>query len=205
MEGKTWLLLPDGFRDQECGEAYPLPSDRTSLQQLVAIPIPHNKKDSGCIYLKRALKLWQRRQAHKQSAAFDVARRVESIGRTQESYNAKIRKLREEAIAAVDGVKQEAERATASLNTLFSLGRRGIEGQMQAHLANTQWQGEQISASAFRECFRMVTQAVKGLGLPSEQRASADEVVLEQVAASIRETQETVALATDPEKTEIEH
>lgn len=205
MEGKTWLLLPEGFRDQECGSTYPLPSDRLSLQQLVAIPLPLNKTDSGCVYLRRAMKAWHLKQAHRQSAALDVARREESIHRAQKSYNARIKGLREEAIAAVEGVKQEAERAAASLNTLFSLGRQGIEGQMQAHLSNTLWQGEQISASAFRDCFRMVTQAVKGLGLPSEQRTSAAEVIFEQVAESIRGTQETVALAVDEEKDETAH
>lgn len=205
MEGQTWLLLPEGFRDQECGELYPLPSDRLSLQQLASIPVPRNKKDSGCLYLKRVLKVYKRRQAHKQSAVLDVARREVAIGRAQENFSARLQGLRAEVTAAVEGVKQEVERATASLNTLFTLGRQGIEGQMKAHLEGALWQGEGITASAFRECFRMVTQAVKGLGLPSEQRNHAAEAVMEEVAASLRDTQETVALASNPEKSEVEH
>jgi hypothetical protein len=179
--------------------------DLPGLQRLSSIAIPPGKKDSGSIYLKRAINEWKKRLARKQSAILDSGRRTVAIARDQTEFRARIKGLREEAIAAVEGVRQEAERAVANLNDLFVLGRKGIEAQMRAHLDGTDWQGEQITSSAFRECFRMVAQAVKGLGLPSEQRGKAAEAVIEEVAASLRDTQEAVALAADDEKPEVEH
>ena len=201
MAGRTWLLLPEGFRAAECGLTYPLPSRRLELQKLSGIYIPPNKQDCGCKYIKRAIKAWKSRQRQATSAVLDVQRRQKSIQQSQWNYNREIKKLKQEAREAVDGVKAEAAQAIASLKDLFALGRRGIDAQMRAHLAGEEWQGEKITARAFRECFRMVTQAVKGLGLPSEQRAKADAAIMEEVAASIKATQETLALApgTEPE------
>ena len=54
----------------------------------------------------------------------------------------------------------KAVNAIANLNDLFALGRRGIDGQMQAHLAGETWMGEEINARAFRELFRMVITGV---------------------------------------------
>ena len=68
QKGRTWLLLPQGFRDQQFGKTYPLPSRRLELQKLVAIYIPKNKKDSGCLYLRRALDKWKKQQARATSA-----------------------------------------------------------------------------------------------------------------------------------------
>lgn len=193
--GKTWLLLPDGFRSDECGNLYPLPSDRADIQKLVAIPIPRRKKDSGVIYLKRALKEWRSRQEHRQSAALGAARAEQQVLQAKAEFTAMTREMKAEARAAVEEVKQEAQKAVANLNDLFALGREGIEGQMRAHLAGSEWQGEKIGADAFRECFRMVTQAVKGLGLPSGQRDKAREAVMEELAKSLEDTRDAVAMA----------
>ena len=193
--GKTWLLLPERIRSNECGMLYPLPGDRTEIQKLVAIPIPKRKKDCGTLYLRRALKEWRKRQEHRQSAALGAARAETQIINAKKEFTALTKELRAEARAAVDEVRQEAQKAVANLSDLFSLGREGIEGQMKAHIAGTEWKGEPIDARAFRECFRMVSQAVKGLGLPSDQRDKARDVVMEEFAASLKDTQEVVAMA----------
>ena len=193
--GKTWLLLPEGFRTNECGQLYPLPSARTDIQKLVAIPIPRNKRDCGTLYLKRALKEWKSRQEHRQSAALNSARVEQQVVKARDNFTMLTKELRAEARAAVDEVRAEAQKAVASLNDLFALGRQGIEGQMKAHIAGTEWQGEKIDAEGFRRCFRMVSQAVKGLGLPTEQRDRARDAVMEEFAASLKDTQEAVAMA----------
>ena len=93
----------------------------------------------------------------------------------------------------------------ASLTDLFSLARKGIDGQMRAHLDGKEWMGEKINARAFRECFRMVTQTVKGLGLPSEERTRAKSAIMDEVAEALKDTQETVALAPGGDDEEVEH
>ena len=50
--GHTWLLLPEGFRDQSDGSKYPLPSRHQDIFKLACIYIPPLKNDAGCIYLK---------------------------------------------------------------------------------------------------------------------------------------------------------
>ena len=194
-KGKTWLLLPDGFRANECGNLYPLPSMRPDIQKLVAIPIPRRKKDCGVIYLKRALKEWRDSLEHRQSAALGAARAEQQVIKAKQNFTALTKELRAEAQAAVDAVRQEAQKAVASLNDLFALGREGIEGQMKAYIAGTEYQGERIDAEGFRRCFRMVSQAVKGLGLPTEQRDRARDAVMEEFAASLKDTQEAVAMS----------
>ena len=193
--GKTWLLLPEGFRDQECGLLYPLPSGRNELQKLAAIPIPLAKQDCGVIYLRRALKAFNGRQAKRQSATLDIAYKGRQAENVVRKVQVLAKELRAEARAAVEEVKQEAQKAVANLNDLFALGREGIDGQMKAHLAGENWHDEKVDAAAFRECFRMVTQAVKGLGLPSGQRDKAREAVMEEIAKSLEDTREAVALA----------
>ena len=204
MAGRTWLLLPNGFRAAECGLTYPLPSRRLELQKLPGIYIPPNKQDCGVKYLRRAIKKWKGLQRRANSAVLDVGRRQKSIQESQWRYNQEIKALRQEAREAVESVRLEAEQAIASLNDLFSLGRKGIDSQMRAHLDGKEWQGERIMAAAFRQCFGMVTRAIKGLGLPSDQRAPAAEAIMEEVAASIKATREAVMLAAKPE-TETEH
>lgn len=200
-EGKTWLLLPDGYRAQEFGQTYPLPSRTTDLQVLSTIYVPKAKIDSGCLYIRRAIEKLRDQGRRKQSALMNMNTKVETVTHAHERYLARAKELRQEMMQAVEGVRAEAVKAVANLNDLFSLGREGIEGQMKAHLAGQDWKGEPISASAFRDCFKMVTQAVKGLGLPSSQRESAEKAIVEELAASIEATQDAVALAI-PEETE---
>ena len=76
---------------------------------------------------------------------------------------------------------------------------------MRAYNDGEEIHGEKIDASGFRECFRIVTQAVKGLGLPSDQKKPAQQAILEQAAAAIKSTQETVSLATNPKEGEVKH
>ena len=201
IEGRVCELLPEGFRDNDSARTYPLPSARTELQKLVAIPISPNV-NSGNIYLQRALSAFKRKQARRTSAVNDIAFRSQKIAVDSSRLKAQMNELRAEAQSAVDGVKAQAEQAIASLSDLFALGRRGLESQMQAHLSGSQWQGEAISAAAFRDCFRMVTQAVKGLGLPSEQRGKAAEAIMQEVADSLEATREAVAMASPDCETE---
>lgn len=205
QDGKTWLLLPHGFRSQEQGGEYPLPTDRQDLQRLATIYIPPNKKDSGCVYLKRAVAASKEKQRRHISAVNDMHKREETIKSRQYDYTQYIKDKRREVREAVETVQKEAEQAIASLTDLFSLGRKGLDGQMRAHIENKEWQGELIDARAFRECFRMVTQAVKGLGLPSKERSQATDVIIEEVAAALKDTQETVALAFSANDDEVKH
>lgn len=193
--GKTWQILPEGFRDRTDGSTYPLPSRRLELQKLASIEIPPHRQDCGYFYIRRAIKEWKERQGRAASAIHDVGCRANAIQRSQWRYNQEIKKHKEEARKAVNEVRQEAAQAIASLNDLFSLGRKGIDGQMRAYLAGEEYQGERITGAAFRQCFKMVTQAVKGLGLPSDQKAPAADAIFEEYAASLRDTQETLALA----------
>jgi len=201
--GKTWLLLPDGFRAEDFGKTYPLPSNRSDLQRLAAIPIPPGKHDSGCVYLRRALREWKRRAARRESSLLDFARREDAIQRDHNKLRQHIKEMKVEARNAVDEVREEAAKAVASLTDLFSLGRRGLDGQMRAHLDGIEWQGEKIDARAFRECFRMVTQTVKALGLPSSEQKNAQQSILEEAAAAMRDTQSILSEddATDGDKT----
>jgi hypothetical protein len=193
--GKTWLLLPEGFRDEDSGKSYPLPTHRREVQRLIAITIPPNKHDSGCYYLRRAVEAYRQRQARSQSALLDIGRRQEKAQARMEAYELQIKRLQQQAKDAVANVRAEADKAIASLNDLFSLGRAGLDGQMKAHLANEEWKGEKIDAEAFRQCFRLVSQAVKGLGLPSTERETARDAIIGEAAASLRATREAVAMA----------
>jgi hypothetical protein len=205
MSGKTWLLLPDGFRDQDSGRSYPLPSIRGELLKLIPIVVPPGKTDSGCLYLQRVMEEFKKRQGRKQSAALDLARAETKVAAMKTNTFRRLTKMEAQAREALESVKQQAQEAIASLNDLFSLGRRGIEGQMRSHLGGNEWQGEKISARDFRECFRMVTQAVKGLGLPSEQRAEAEDAIIDQVAESIKAIQDASSLDPSTADEETEH
>jgi len=197
--GKTWLLLPQGFRAEEFGLTYPLPSSISDLETLYELKIPPRKADSGCRYLHRAHKKYRERAARAESRLHDIGRREHKIKYTTENYIALMKRKREEANAAVEDVRKAAEMATASLTDLFSLGRRGLEEQMQAYLDGKPLRGETIDSKAFRDCFRMVTQAVKGLGLPDPQRKNAADSIMEQAAEAIRRTRGAMS---DPKVTE---
>ena len=201
--GQTWLLLPEGHRDQESGQIYPLPSRLTDLQVLSTVFVKPTKMDSGCIYIRRALAHLREHGKRKQSALMDIGTRVEKVQHAHEHYLQSVKHVKQEIKETLEGVKREAEQAIANLTDLFALGRKGIEGQMKAHLEGAAWHGEPIDARAFRECFRMVSQAVKGLGLPSDQRPAAERVIVDELAAALEDTQDALSQATDDD--EVEH
>ena len=144
------------------------------------------------IYLNRAIVAVKGRRMRRQSAVLDMGRRQRTIIEMQSTLKSRMKAAQVEAALAVEDVRQRAVEAIAGLDELFALGRRGLDGQMRAHLDNQQWQGEFITAQAFRQCFRMVSMAVKGLGLPSEQRQVATKAVMDQVAESIKATQDAI-------------
>ncbi len=201
-QGKTWLLLPHGFRDRECAITYPLPTQRPDLQRISIIPLKRSAWDCGSVYIRRAMREFKRRPNTYNRAAKATDAHVERLETMHREYQSRLDNLRTESRKAVDEVKEEAKQAIASLMDLFALGRKGIAGQMQAHLDGKEWQGEKIDAGAFRQCFRMVTQAVDGLGLPTEQRASASNAIMQQVAESIQSTQDTVSVVQNTDEAE---
>jgi hypothetical protein len=193
--GKTWHLLPEGFRDRPSARAYPLPSSREELTKIgMIVPAP-GQSDNGCVYISRCRKRLKEMDLRRASAANDIQYRQYKVVKGEEKFTKKLKALEEEAIRAVDSVKEEAERATASLTDLFSLGRKGLKGQMEAHLANETWKGENISAKAFRDCYSMVSGTVKALGLPTDQKKYAQEAVMAEAAAALRDTQDALQLA----------
>jgi hypothetical protein len=196
-DGRCWEILPEGFRD--AGKTYPLPSSYADLQRLAAIPIPPGKFGSDATYLKRALAEYKRRAGRRTSAATDITRKTWKIEKADQRFRERLDEMKVEAQAAVDGVKVQAAEAIASLTDLFALGRKGLEAQMKAHLAGEKLHDEDINAAAFRDCFRMVTQAVKGLGLPSDQRERAQEAIMQEAADALESTREAVAMAGSPE------
>jgi hypothetical protein len=203
--GRPWLLLPDGFRDRASGRTYPLPSNAGELQRLMAIPINARQKDAGTIYLLRAEKKWQEGRRRRVSALVDTEAKKQDISNARAALRTEMRQLKHEAERAVNEVRIEAEKQIANLSDLFALGRKGIEGQMRAHLDGAEWKGESISARDFRDCFRMVSQAVKGLGLPSDQREKAREVVMQEVAEAAESTKDALSLAPGGKDPEVEH
>ena len=191
MGGRTWLLLPEGFRDEVSASTYPVPSSISELQTLISIPLPGRKRDGGCAYLRRIAKLLKaKRQKKLLAPRLSAESRLQQIEHAYENQQKLLKRLRVEARDEVSRVRDAADKAIASLSDLFDLGRNGLDGQMQAHMAGEEWRGERITADAFRQCFRLVSQAVKGLGLPTAQRESAGEAIMSQVAASIRATQD---------------
>jgi hypothetical protein len=203
--GKTWLLLPEGFRAQECGRTYPLPSRRPELELLTSIFIPFNKQDSGCLYLRRAAKKAKEARKRVQSATYDLASRRAKVKQDHGEFKRSLKSLKSEARQMVDEVRQEAQRQAASLNTLYDLTKRGLEGLIEAYLENKLWNGEKVTNAEFLAAGRIVTQTSKALGLPQQPGDSMAETVFDEYAAAIKETQETVALAPPSDDPEIEH
>ncbi|MHC4315266.1 MAG: hypothetical protein ACYSW3_22705 [Planctomycetota bacterium] len=195
IAGKTWHLLPEGFRDRESARAYPLPSGRQELTRIATITPPPGQNDNGCVYIRRCRKKLKEVDLRRISAVHDIEFREHKIAKGEKAFTKKMEILEEEAKRAVEAVKEEAEKATASLADLFALGRKGLKGQMEAHLNATEWQGEKINAKAFRDCYSMVSGTVKALGLPTDQKKSAQEVVIAEAAASLRATQDALSLA----------
>ncbi len=195
------MLLPEGFRSKPWGKVYPLPALREEIQQLSTITIPPRKMDVGCIYIRRAIKEWGKRDCTRNAALNRVAGHEQSVKRLHTNFALRTKGMRADCREAVADVQKVAAEACASLTDLFALAKRGIEGQMRAHLDGKQWHGEDINARAFRECFRMVTQTVKGLGLPSDERAKAKGAIMEEVGAALKDTREVVDLAPGPKDT----
>jgi len=193
--GQPERLLPRRYRDIELGKTYPLPSRISELRKLVIIPVPPFRKDAGSEYMRRAAARYKELLSRKQSALLDIGARAEQARLAQKSFDKSLESMQAEAKSAVDGVRTEINRAIASLSDLFRLGREGLEGQMKAHLANEPWKGEVIDADAFRQCFRMVSQTVKALGVPTEQSDKAKEAIIEEAAKALQETREALAMS----------
>lgn len=204
-QGKTWLLLPEGFRHQDAGLTYPLPTKENDIREIGSLYITPHKRDAGCKYIRRAIiecrAINKARRRGGLPPVLDIGHREDQIKRRHREFDIRISELKKKARDAVKEVREEAQKASASLNELFTLGKKGLEGQMKAHLEGKEWQGEKINAVAFRGCFRLVSQAVKGLGLPSDDRDVATETIMEEVAEALKDTQETVEMAPagDPE------
>lgn len=203
INGRIDKILPDGFRDRKCGLTYPLPSNLADIQRVATVPIMAHSTDAGSVYVRRAIRIWKKKQSRRISALHDTERKGAKIENAQREFSRRAKELKAEARQIVDDVRAEAEKAVASLHDLFALGREGIEGQMRAHLSNSTWNGEQIDARAFRECFRMVSQTVKGMGVAPDQRDKARDVVMEEVAKSVEATRS--ALSSNTEEDEVQY
>ncbi len=193
MAGKTWLLLPSAFRAS--GKSYPLPSKRIELQLLSTIPIPAYKKDDGVLYIKRAIGRWKLRQTQSVRNEVHIQSGIFRAEQSADKLILRTKELRQQAKQAVDEVREEAQKASASLGDLFSLIRKGLNGMIKAHIAGEEWHGSMVTKREFLTASAVVIGAVKGLGIPSGQGKVAKDVIQEQVAAAIREMQETLALA----------
>ena len=204
-KGRTWLLLPEGFRDQESGQNYPLPNKLHDLTKMASLYIPPDKKDSGCIYLRRCAKRHKQRVGERQRTIYRIERAEHETKEAAKKHQRTLVELERRAEQAVSEVEAKAGEAIASLNDLFTLGRKGLHGMMKAHLAGEKWQDEKIRAGAFRQCFRMVAQTVKGLGLPSDQKDKARDAILDEAAASLRATHEALAMQRDDPDPPVEH
>jgi len=195
-KGRTWLLLPEGYRQPPAGMKYPLPTLRADLQRLMTITIKSDKRDTGSTYIRRAIKEHHRRSTGRwKDEDLRMEGREHRLARQEERYGQRLKDLGKRATAATNRVVDEARLAAASLKTLFELGKKGLEGQMQAHLKGNEWQGEKISAAAFRGCFGLVRQTVKDIGLPASPEDDLTDTVMDEVAASIEETRGTISLA----------
>ena len=207
--GRTWAMLPPAFRNQEDGGTYPLPTRRQELQILTTIYTPPNKKDAGCVYLRRAMAAFKKAQARTSSQILDLSHRRNAIETRQKdlilTMKQKTEEVKEATEKAKEFIQKQAEEAVASMSDLFSLSRKGLDGQMQAHLAGEEWKKETITAHAFRECVRIVTQTVKGLGLPSEERTRSTEAINKEIADSLEGTRDALDLAPGSDDGETKH
>ena len=204
VAGQTWKLIPSDYRTYEHVASYPLPSRGREIEIVARIEFPVEKRNCGVTYIRRCRAELERRGSKRLAdiASTEVRRQklLRRVANSSHEFRKKAREADRTIREAVEGVRDVAAREVATLSDLFSLGRKGIRDQMEAHLNGKKLKGEKISASAFRDCFKIVTAAVKGLGLPSDQRKPATEAVMEEVAASLRDTQEAIALSTPPDK-----
>lgn len=194
-EGKTWLLLPEGYRQAPAGKDYPLPSFMSDIQTLAQIPIPKLKRDQGVVYLRRINKEFTKRLAHRQSALLGIARKETQVNRQAKKFQQKVRHFGIEMKKTLNGLKEEAEKAKVTLNEVLDLAKVTVKGQLEAHLAKQKWQGEEITAAAARDLAKIAINAVKGLGVPSEARDQATEAMFEEFAEALKDSQEVISMA----------
>ena len=194
QNGRTWLLLPEEHNSSVLAKEYPLPTDKEEILILALIEPGLHRMDSGAIYLRRAHKRWKEVRRGKIRAPINIERVEQKTEEMGKQFEKRLEALEAKANTALQRVQDAASNAIASLDDLFRLGREGLEGQMKAHLAQEEWKGEGINARAFRDCFRMVFQAVKGLGLPTAEESKAREAIFEELAASLRATQEATVM-----------
>lgn len=202
MSGETWKILPLGFRGQDAAKTYPLPTKRGELQKIVAVPLPKGRRDNGCIYITRAIDALRKSLSRRQAAVYDVSKLSDQVQAKSAAMTQAIQKARATIQVEVNRVRDEAQESVSGLRSLFAMGREGMERMMRAHLNNEPVNadengegGEMIDAKAFRECFRMVYQAVHGLGIPTGQEKSAKGAILQEAAEAIRDTQDALSLA----------
>lgn len=199
--GKTWKLLPPGFRAQEHGSTWPMPARTRELGLIAKIQVPEHKTDSGCVYIRRCRRELERRHMLAADRARELrlkAMTPEERLQVDEEYARTLDKAVHDATRRinqeVDGIREVCEKAAASLDELFELGRRGVEGQMRAHLEGDDWQEEKISAAAFRDCFKMVTGAVTKMGVPTGQEKKARDAIFHEISAAEDDLKESLAL-----------
>ncbi len=199
-DGKTWKILPVGFRAKECGTTYPLPSNPKELQRMTTLFIQpttaHRRyEDSGVTYLKRAVDRWKECQLNRRSALLDAESNRNKIRLEKDNFHSAVKIQKQNIRDAVKEVRAVAQESIASLHSLFNLSRKVIEGQLEAHLAGEKWQSEKISAQAGRQLATIVMGGVKAFGLQTDQKESAKEAIaLEEAAANIKASRETVKL-----------
>ena len=202
-QGRPWNLLPIGFHGVGVGKSYPLPSSLQELEKLAYLPAFPGKLNSGSVYLRRAKNEYKRRLTRKSSLANEVSSHAEKVKRVQENFIAKSEFLRGQMHEARDSVRIEAEKIkaemAASVSDLYETAKGELGKQLEAAKLGNDYHGEKITAKAVRECYRLILQTVKGLGLPSTDDDEARDTVEKELADAIRGIQETVSIAPGPD------
>jgi hypothetical protein len=188
-------VLPEGKRTLQGALDLPVPTSRAELMVLCKIQIPPDAAGPGAAYLKRVHEKWGRSTTVERKAARHRSPRRAYAPKSLIRHTLReIKRTMEEVQVSADIAHQEA----ASITRLFDLCRQAIEGQLAAHLEGKTWKGEPISARAARECFRLVAQSVSGLKLPSDQRRSATESTMNEIARAIEETKDALTPIAPP-------
>lgn len=200
-QGRAWNILPDGFRGKGVGHSYPLPSSTVELERISYMPLIAGKRDSGTVYIRRIKTEYKRRIARKASLANDVSCRTEKVKRVQENFIAKSAFLCGQMHEARDSVRIEAEKIkaemAASVSDLYETAKGELGKQLEAAKEGNTYHGEKITAKAVRECYRLILQTVKGLGLPSVDEDGARETIDKELADAIRGIQENIVVIPD--------
>lgn len=192
------VLLPEAARNRKAVREFPLPYSKHELARLMEVPVPTDATSPEGMLIRRIQKRWYDRVTSKEpgKARLSTARSERSIEVAKAHAKTHIDETLAEIATSAKMVHAVAEKVTGSLTDLYDLCRQSLEGQLRAHLTDGEWHGERIDAQAARECFRLVTQAVKGFGLPREaDKRAAGKISMEETAAAIRETQEALSLA----------